>query len=579
MDDQKIENLLNLSLDATPEEREKSSILSVGYDPSTHMWDLIVKYSGEISRIEEVSEDIQVVELLDEYAIITIPEIYIQDLVNVPEVEYIEKPKQLFLTVDKGRTASCINAVQTQEFNLFGTGTIVAVVDSGVDYSHPDFRNEDGTTRILALWDQTIPGKPPEGYRIGTEYTRENINEALSRETRSEQEEIVPSKDVSGHGTAVLGIAAGNGRASEGRYRGVASRADIIVVKLGIPRPDSFPRTTELMQGVDYVVRKSLEFHLPAAINLSFGNTYGSHDGTSLLETFLDDISNLWKISICVGTGNEGAAAGHAGGILTMDVPYKDIELSVGNGETGFSVQVWKSYVDQMDIALIHPSGRMAGPFQEELGAQRFVLQGTEVLIYYGEPSPYSQAQEIFFDFVPANNYIDSGVWVFRLIPKRIVIGEYNMWLPSAGVLNEGTRFYQPSENTTLTIPSTANKVIAVGAYDSRLQTYAAFSGRGRNDMYSNIRPDLVAPGVDIMTTNTIGDYSAFTGTSFATPFVTGSAALLMEYGIVNGKDPFLYGEKLRAYLLRGARPLMVENVYPNNTLGYGTLCVRDSLP
>ena len=579
MNDQKIENLLNLALDATEEERQKSSILNIGYNPFDEKWDLIVKYSGDIRRLEEVSEDIQVVELLNEYAIVTIPEIYIQSLADVPEVEYIEKPKGLFASVDQGRAASCVNPVQTAQFNLFGQGIIVAVIDSGVDYTHPDFRNEDGTTRILFLWDQTIQGNPPEGYYIGTEYTRDDLNEALRQDTASERNAIVPSRDISGHGTGVLGIAAGNGRASNGRYRGVASQAEIIVVKLGIPRENSFPRTTELMQGVDYVVRKSLELRMPISINLSFGNTYGSHSGNSLLEIFLDDISNLWKSCICVGTGNEGAAGGHISGILTMDVPFHDVELAVSTQEQGLNIQIWKSYIDQMDIALIHPSGRMVGPFQEILGTQRFVIGGTDILVYYGEPSPFSQFQEIFIDLIPYEDYIDSGVWTIRLIPRDIVIGNYNMWLPSSGVLNEGTRFYRSSEEMTLTIPSTASKVIAVGAYDSRLQTYAAFSGRGGESMSLNIRPDLVAPGVNITTTNTVGGYSAYTGTSFATPFVTGAAALLMQYGIVDGRDPYLYGEKVRAYLLRGARHLMVENIYPNNTLGYGTLCVRDSLP
>lgn len=578
MNDQKIENLLNLALDATEREREKSSILGVGYNPAEKEWELIVKYTGSLARLEELGLNISVVELTNEYAIINIPEIYIDILASQPEIEYIEKPKNLIFAVEQGRSASCINSVQIPPFNLFGEGVLVAVIDSGVDYSHPDFRNEDGTTRIVEIWDQTVAGNPPPPYKIGSVYTSEQINLALEQTTGEAMYRIVPSRDINGHGTGVLGIAAGNGRGSRGQQRGVASRSDILVVKLGLPGVNSFPRTTELMQAIDYVIRKAIERQQPISINLSFGNTYGSHDGSSLLETFIDDISNLWKTTICVGSGNEANAAGHTSGVLTVADGVQDVELGIGENELSINIQIWKSYVDMVDIAIVHPSGKVAGPFQELLGTQRFVIEQTEILVYYGEPSPYNLAQEIFIDLIPADTYIDSGVWRIRLVPKKIVLGEFDMWLPSSGSLNLGTRFYRPTAETTLTIPATANKVITVGAYDSRLLTYASFSGRGYTREYNQVKPDIVAPGVNIMTTTPGGSYSTMTGTSFAAPFVTGGAALLMQYGIVQGRDPYLYGEKMKAALRRGARPLQINLTYPNNMLGYGALCVRDSI-
>ena len=193
--------------------------------------------------------------------------------------------------------------VQNPPFSLFGSGVLVAIIDSGIDYTNPDFRNDDGTTRIRNLWDQTIMGNPPGGYSIGTEFTREQIDEAIKQPTVPTRMQIVPSVDVSGHGTSVAGIAAGNGRGSRGRiYRGVATQSELLVVKLGNPREEGFPRTTELMQAIDYVVRKALFYKQPVAINISFGNTYGSHDGTSLLERFIEDIANIWKSVICIGT-------------------------------------------------------------------------------------------------------------------------------------------------------------------------------------------------------------------------------------------------------------------------------------
>ena len=580
MASQKIENLLNLALDATPGEREKSLELDVGYDSAENEWDLIVKYSGSLERVKELAA--RVVELQNEYAIITIRESEIENLAQIPEIEYIEKPKRLFFQVANGRRVSCIDAVRDARFGLYGQGVLTAVIDSGIEYENADFRNEDGTTRIRALWDQSLaPGEgriPPEGYVMGAEYTAEQINEALNQSTLMDRRRIVPSEDISGHGTAVAGIAAGNGRNSGGRYAGAAPRSELLVVKLGNPRQEGFTRTTELMQGIDYVIRKALELRMPVAVNISFGNTYGSHDGTSLLERFIDDLSNIWKSSICIGSGNEAASAGHTSGVMT---PGREeiIQLAVQDSQTAISIQLWKEYTDIVDISLMTPSGVTVGPLQEILGPQRFAVGGTEILLYYGEPSPYSTAQEIYIDMLPRETYITGGVWRIILTPRKIVSGAYELWLPSENVLNKGTGFLFPTDHTTLTIPSTAGRVITVGAYNALTFVYADFSGRGYTRETNLIKPDIVAPGVDVTAAAVGGGYAQFTGTSFATPFVTGGAALLMEWGIVRGNDPYLFGEKVKAYFRRGARPLPGFTEYPNPQVGYGALCVENSLP
>lgn len=575
MNNPTMENVLNLALDATPQELARSEDLNVGFDSTEKIWELIVKYSGSLTGLSSLG--VTVTELLNEYAILTVPESLVERLALVPEIEYIEKPKRLFFSVNQGKTASCIPAVQNARYDLYGDGVLVALLDSGVDYAHPDFRNEDGTTRILALWDQTIPGRPPEGYRIGTEYTQQEINEALAADTESARYALVPSRDVSGHGTRVLGIAAGNGRASGGRYRGIASRSPILAVKLGMPREEGFPRTTELMQGLDYCIRKALELRLPVAVNISIGNTYGAHDGTSLLETYIADIANVWKSVICIGTGNEGYAAGHAAGIL-QERTTETVELAVGEYETAFSIQIWKSYLDEVDITLISPGGRRAGPIQKLLGAQRFVLEETEILLYYGEPSPYSQSQEIYLELLPRGDYVDTGIWILELAAGEIRDGHYHIWLPSSAALNGGTRFLRASADTTLTIPSTARRIAAIGAYDSRTLTYADFSGRGGTcDLRE--KPVLVAPGVRILTTAPGGTYAEATGTSFATPFATGAAALLLQWGITDGNDPYLYGEKAIAYLKKGTRPLPAYAEYPNPEVGWGRLCILEAFP
>lgn len=573
MEDQKLENLLNLALEATQEEREKSLELSVGYDSEEKKWEVIIKYSGSLDNVRE--RGIDVVELLNGYAILNLNETELNWLAESAEIEYIEKPKRLFFAIEQARAASCIDRVQGDNLNLSGKNCIVCIIDSGIDYEHPDFRNADGSTRILSLWDQTVMGNPPQGYLIGTEYTREDINEALA--AGSDSFSIVRSRDLSGHGTAVAGIAAGNGRASEGRYRGVATESDLIIVKLGNPREESFPRTTELLQALDYSIRKSLEWNRPIAINLSFGNTYGSHDGTSLLETYMDGIANMGRNCICVGTGNEGTSGGHSSGILTKN-QEQEVELAVAEYETSFSIQIWKSYVDQVDISVESPDGMRVGPIQKSLGTQRFSLENTEILLYYGEPSPYSSNQEIYLDFLPRDSYVISGIWKIILTPRNIVNGRYDMWLPSEGALSSGTRFLLPTPEMSLTIPSTARRTIAVGAYNSYLNSYAEFSGRGYVYGNVNIKPNLVAPGVNITCPAPGGSYAIRTGTSMAAPFVTGSAALLMEWGIIRNKDPFLYGEKVKAYLERGARALPGIEEYPNELVGWGALCVADSL-
>lgn len=566
MENQKLENLLNLALSADEEERAKSGNLGVGYNPLERTWEVIVKYSGDISGLSQMG--IGVEEMINEYAILTVPESLIDPLGRLAQIEYVEKPKRLYFAVNEAKAASCINLVQQGNDRLTGREVLVAVIDSGIDYFHQDFRNEDGSSRILKLWDQTLD-------RV---FTREELDEALETGSREGARRMVPSVDLSGHGTAVASIAAGNGREAAGQYRGVAYESPLLVVKLGVPEEGGFPRTTELMKAVDFVVREAVDRLMPIAINLSFGNTYGSHDGTSLLETFLDDISNYGRSVIVVGTGNEGNGGGHVSGILTMAAP-EEIELSIGTYQTSFSVQLWKSYADLFDISLITPSGESIGPISSRLGPQTISVGGTRILLYYGKPGPYSIAQEIYFDFLPLDTYLDSGIWKFRLTPREIVVGKYDLWLPSSNVLNASTRFLRSTPETTLTIPSTAAKVISVGAYDDAYQAYADFSGRGFTRRTNQAKPDLAAPGVGIIAAKAGGGYEAVTGTSFATPFVTGSAALLMQWGIVDGQDEFLFGEKVKAYLIRGTGKLPGFSQYPNPEIGWGTLCLRDSLP
>lgn len=590
MSNQKLENILNLALLTPEEEREKSLTLNVGYEETTNSWEVIVKYNGSLERLEQ--SGIIVEELIAGYAILTVPENLVDSLAELEEIEYVEKPKRFYFGVEEGKSISCIPQVTLRSPYLSGRGTLVAVLDSGIDYTRQDFRKEDGSTRILFLWDQTLlPDEEqgfygPKGYQSGVEFNREQINEALQAGTPEESRRRVPSIDRSGHGTAVTGIAAGSGNA-EGSYAGVAPGSDLIIVKLGLPGERSFPRTTELMRGLNYVVQKALELRMPVAINLSFGNTYGAHDGNSLLERFVDNISEIGRNAICVGSGNEGTSAGHFAGQVSQGGSPAMVELAVASYELSLNIQIWKNYVDRYRIRIHSPGGRQTEVPVETLGKVNITLEQTMLLIYVGEPRPYSAAQEIYIDMIPVDTYVNQGVWRFEVIPVEVVTGNFYLYLPSDAVRSSGTGFYSPTPEVTLTIPSTSRKVITVGAYNSIYRAYADFSGRGyaveRRSVgiveEGAVKPDLVAPGVGIVAPDIYGGYAPVTGTSFATPFVTGSAALLMEWGIVQGNDVFLYGEKVKAYLRRGARRLPGVEEVPNAMVGYGALCLRDSLP
>ena len=574
MPNQKIDNLLNLAMNVTQQEREKSESLNVGYDSKTKFWDVIVKYSGSESGL--AGENIQVVSLLGGYAVVTLPEAEIAEYSDREQIEFMEKPKQLYFETLQGREASCILTVQDRNTGLSGEGVLVGVVDSGIDYFHPDFRNEDGSSRILRLWDQSIPGNPPEGYLTGTEYAKEEIDKALAL-GETEGRRFIPSRDFSGHGTAVLGIAAGNGRASDGVNRGIAYKSDLLVVKMGNARESSFPRTTELIEGIDYLIRRAVKMGRPIAVNISFGNNYGSHQGDSLLETYISNVANVGRSVICVGTGNNGNDRIHTAGKLRQGQTDM-IEMSIGTYETTLNLQLWKAYADEIEISIETPSGERLPELSEKIGTQRYRAGEADLLIYYGKPGPFQVTQEIYFDFIPVGTYLTSGIWKLYLRGRRIKEGNYNLWLPGGRVLNSMTGFYRPTAAETLTIPSTAAKVVTVGAYDSRLNAFADFSGRGGKQL-AYFKPDLVAPGVDVTAPAPGGGYSGMTGTSFAVPFVTGAAALMMEWGIARKNDPFLWGEKVKAYLRRGAQPLPGFEKYPNESVGWGRLCFVESMP
>ena len=633
---EKLENSLQLALDTPQAEREASASLNTGFNEADKTWELIVKYNNSPNFLSYVnSRQIQTDLLLSGYAILTIPESEIPALTRQPFLEFVEQPKRLFFADRAGLSASCIPAnrifynalpdVSEPPFTLTGKGVLIGIIDSGIDFTNPDFRNPDGSTRIRALYDiqqNRIFSREDINLYLQSEAFEAVNNPNLQNEASSENVTISLSRaiDFSGHGTAVAGIAASNGASSRGYFEsaaqgnggtyentlaGVAPEAELLVVKLGQDIPDSFPRTTQLMKAVNWTVLTATEMGMPISINISIGNTYGPHDGSSLLETFLDAAAEVGRTSICVGSGNEGSNRGHTSITFGQnETGTKYIPLSIGDYETGLTIQLWKNYSSDCSVSLIAPDGTvypvvetfptLTGTFLRPAASLDRSLTisttGETILVYIGTPVPYSINQELYFDFIPKAEYLTRGIWQFRI--EKIVSNplSLNLYLPVGLTRSLETRFVDPDTSNTITIPSTASRVITVGAYDPYTDLVPDFSGRGyileqlvtdreatgtSTFFRTQVKPDLVAPGVNIVSNDLLGGYSTFTGTSFAAPFVTGGAALLMEWGIVRGNDRYMYGQKIKATLQRLARQLEAYPSVPNEVSGYGALCLQ----
>jgi subtilisin family serine protease len=447
--------------------------------------------------------------------------------------------------------------------SLTGKGVILAILDSGIDYTLPDFLTEKGETKILQIYDQ----------ETNKTYTQTEINTAIT-EIKSGKpiwQTRVPITDTTGHGTAVASIAAGT-------INGIAKDAELLIIKLSKSKNTTFPLSTQLMRAITYSLTYATTKNKPIVINISYGNTYGDHKGNSLIERYIDNASEIGKTAIVIGTGNEAASNGHTSGVA---LTKKIIELSVSNYETNFNLQLWKYYQDTFNVTITSPSGESYAIDHTQIqksGTLRISLETTDLLIFLGKPQPYTIEQELFIDFIPQNNYITEGIWQITLTPITVVTGEYHLYLSSYTTRNTATQFLTPTPDMTITIPATSRKAISVGAYDSFHKSYADFSGRGyvyrydsaTKSLIAEVKPDIVAPGVDIAVPLPGGGYEKVSGTSFATPYVSGMCALFMEWGIVQKNDPFLYGERLKATLIANATPIGVNETIPNSKIGWG---------
>ena len=663
--EQKLDSELSLALSLPEEERMRNAVLRSGYDPGSRIWTLLLLYQGSLDEIE-AALPVSIVPLLGSYAVIRIPAEKIPALLAFPQVLYLELSRPLYEEAITGIAESCMDTVlpvlpgsgtlispddsdepdrtvspgpggslATGSFlvtgegggTLTGRGTAIAILDSGVDYRHPDFCTADGATRILTYWDQTLDYDGMNRYGVGRIFSREELDRLLTAAAGSgapgsgvpgdlpvsvpsagtavpdmeaddgapgggapggqtvsapatEAPLPEPSADFSGHGTHIAGICAGNGRASGGRNRGAAPESSLLVVKLKNDADSVFTDYANLMMAVDYVVRFASDAALPLSINISYGSNDGPHDGSGLMERYLNNCIFYGKNVVVTATGNEGISRRHSHVQVSEDT-QSAVPFSVAPGENSLYLQLFKHYGDTFTYRLSPPDGSGEILIPGRAGIYRFSLGNNLIRLIISDPTPYQSLQELFLVLLPAASglSLSSGVWQFHIQAESVVSGSVNLWLPSREATNAATGFLSPSVDGTLTIPSTAANVISVSGYDSTTDTFASFSGRGFLRGPVSDKPDLTAPAVNILSTAPGGGYSIKSGTSMAAPFVSGAASLLMEYGIVQGRDLFLYGEKIKALLQKGARPLPAFSEYPNPSVGWGALCLKDSLP
>ena len=528
------------------------------YSPNNGEIELVVLYGDNFLRFKNSVDVIgaKVEDLGYGFGILIIKVNDLNRIIELEGLQYIELPKILYTSAYDSNRASCIPSVWNN-YNLTGEGILVGFLDTGIDYTHNAFKDDEGNTRIEHIYD----------LENGVVYDKNKINEALKSE---DPFSIVPEIDLSGHGTHVAGIACAGGNINFDNY-GVAYKSSIAMVKITGENSLRAALSTQLMRGLKFLMDKSNEINKPLVVNISLSTNDGSHNGSSLLEKYIQTFTQLQKAVIVVAAGNEGNSAHHVGGKMKKE---EDLDLNIGDGEKGIILDFFKPVLVDVSVEVISPTGISTGPMGlSESYKERFVGR-EKIVVYSTGPKPFDIQGQTTISILPLGDTITSGGW--RIIVRKLnnYEGYFDVWLPIAEGLNERTRFLQPSVYNTLGIPATVEGVISVGSYNFLNNNLSAFSGRGVVRPEWLIKPDLVAPGENILSTVEEQGFDTKSGTSMAAPQVSGICALLFEWGIIRNNDPFLYGERIKYYLIKGAKRTIFGEAYPNPDLGYGFVCL-----
>lgn len=475
--------------------------------------------------------------------------------------------------------ASGIRQLQGPPLNLRGNGVIVAIIDTGIEYTNPAFLNENGESRILAIWDQTIQeGAPPEGFFFGSQYLREEINRALLEEEPGQR---VPVTDPLRHGTIMAGIAAGSLVNGGSAYVGAAPEADILVVKLKEAKqylreyyfvPEGVPayEESDIMLGIAYVNQFAIEFRRPIVICLGVGTNMGDHAGNSILGRYLGRVASQRSRAVVVCGGNEGIANHH----FTWDFRraldeerVKNVEVRVGEGERGFLLEFWGNAPDTYNISVRSPGGETIPPIRlgvEEINTYEFIFENTVVSVQSVLVEGGAGEQFIRFRFQEPT----PGIWNFQVQRQgEVYNGRFHMWLPITSFMGGDTFFPEASPDTTLTEPSNAEEVITVTTYNHVNNSFYLESGRGYSRT-NKMKPDLAAPGVNVPTL-----YGNRTGSSLAAAITAGGVAQFLQWAVVERNSPLADTREVRNFLIKGATR-QAGLTYPNPEWGFGALNV-----
>lgn len=525
-----------------------------------------------------------------DYAIIHLPLNQIPPI-SLRNYPYYSIPGLYTLLDNQAMEASGIlPALETPALGSAGRGTLIGLVDTGIDYTNPMFRHDDGSTRIVGIWDQTIENGtgvpdyyPGGGASYGQEFTQAQINEALQSDSPLE---VVPSSDRNGHGTFLAGIAAGNPVPQED-FTGAAFGAELAVVKLKpakaylrdfylVSDHEDIYQENDIMMGIKYLRVTAARLGRPIVILIALGSNLGSHEGSSPLSMLFRDFGGYFGIVSVIAAGNETGRSHHYLGDIPFGDEWQDVELRVGPQEAagGFTLELWASDTDTYSVGFFSPGGEQIQRIPIISGSETsipFLLESTVITVNYQLIEAGSGKQLIFMRFrTPA-----MGIWKIRVYNSQYLTGNYHMWLPVHGMISEETRFLKPDPYNTITLPGNAQSPITVGACDHRNDSIYIHSSRGYT-ISGAVKPELTAPGVQVTGPAPEGRGGSYpmtqrTGTSVAAAITAGAAACLLSWGIAEGNDPSMSEAAVKSYLIRGARRNPAFT-WPNPEWGYGIL-------
>ena len=500
------------------------------------------------------------------------------DPITLPKYSYNSIPKCYApISMETLNQTGILPVQNYPTLQLKGNGILIGFMDSGIDYTNRVFRNLDGTTRIAAIWDQTVQsGTPPRDFSYGSEYTQEQINSALQSE---EPLELVPSTDESGHGTYAASLAAGGADAGE-QFLGAAPEAAIAMVKLKqakqylrdyyfIPGNAVCYQETDLMLGLKYLNDLADSLGMPLVICITCGSSMGGHIGTLPLSFLIEGYSTRANHITVIGTGNEADKRHHYFNTLENTEDTKTVELRVGENVTGFSLELWTEVPNILSISIISPSGENTSRIPFRVGASAeidFLFERTKVSVDYRLLVEKSSSELVFFRF----NAPAPGIWKIIVEPLTVADGRFHMWLPLTEFLTGEVFFLESDPYYTLTNPANTDSPVVVSYYNGTAGAVSQSSGRGYTRT-GRLKPDITAPGVNVTGALPGDRFSSRTGSCISAAVTAGAVALMLEWILdiqkVSGIDSF----QIKSLLILGAvRPKTME--YPNREWGYGQL-------